>query len=110
MKFRLLRVFWAERPLGVAAALRGRHMLKSVGFAPIAAALVGVAVLVVGSQVRAGGDKVGYPEGFDKSVKFTTVDRAEVKQFRELYTSPTAIDAAKKGQPLPSGPVCTMFH
>jgi len=84
--------------------------MKSRGFAPIAAALIGAAVLAIGSQVRAGGDKVVYPDGFDKGVLFTTVDRADVKQFREFYTSQAAIDAAKKGQPLPSGTVITMVQ
>jgi hypothetical protein len=85
-------------------------MIKSRGFAPIAAALSAIVVVAVGSQVRAGGDKVVYPEAFDKGVRFTTVDRADVKQFREFYTSQAAIDAAKKGQPLPSGTVITMVQ
>jgi hypothetical protein len=32
------------------------------------------------------------------------------KQFREFYTSQAAIDAAKKGQPLPNGTVITMVQ
>ena len=41
---------------------------------------------------------------------FTTVDRPDNKQFRELYTSAEALDAAKKGEPLPSGTVITLIQ
>src|SRR2546423_12033074 len=85
-------------------------MLKSSGFAPIATALVSIGVFALATQVRAGGDKVVFPEGFDKGVLFTTVDRADNKQFREFYATQAALDAAKKGQPLPSGTVITMVQ
>ena len=85
-------------------------MLKSFGFAPVATALVGLGVVVFASHVRAGGDKVVFPEGFDKGVLYTTVDRADNKQYRELYTSQAAVDAAKKGQPMPDGTVITLVQ
>jgi hypothetical protein len=85
-------------------------MLKSSRFLPVATALIGVGVFALATQVRAGGDKVVFPEGFDKGVMFTTVDRADNKQFREFYASQAAVDAAKKGQPLPSGTVITMVQ
>ena len=62
------------------------------------------------SHVRAGGDKVVFPEGFDKGVLYTTVDRADNKQYREIYTSQAAVDAAKKGQPMPDGTVVTLIQ
>jgi hypothetical protein len=44
-------------------------------------------------------------------VLYTTVDRADNKQYRELYVSPpAAIEAAKKGEPLPSGTVLTLVQ
>ena len=67
-------------------------------------------VVALASQVRAGGDKVKFPEGFDKGVLFTTVDRADNKQYREVYTSQAAVDAAKKGEPLPDGTVITLVQ
>src|SRR6478736_5052558 len=85
-------------------------MLKRTFVLPIVAALVGAGVIALGAQVRAGGDKVVFPDGFDKGVLFTTVDRADNKQFREFYSSQAALDAAKKGQPLPSGTVVTMVQ
>src|SRR4029077_14209093 len=77
-------------------SIEGETMLKSSGFLPIATALVGLGIFALGTQVRAGGDKGVFPDGFEKGVLFTTVDRAYNKQFREFYTSHAALDAAKK--------------
>ena len=71
------------------------------------AALAAVSLTVA---VRAGGDKVAFPENYAKGVLYTTVDRADNKQYRELYTSKEAIDAAKAGNPIPSGTVLTMVN
>ena len=84
-------------------------MLKS-GFLPVATALAGVGMCALATHVRAGGDKVVFPEGFDKGVLYTTVDRADNKQYREIYTSPAAVEAAKKGQPMPDGTVVTLVQ
>lgn len=60
---------------------------------------------------RAGGDLVKFPENYAKGTLYTTVDRADNKQYRELYVSPPeAIAAAKKGEPLPSGTVLTLVQ
>jgi hypothetical protein len=76
--------------------------------AVVAAAAVAVADVV---PVRAGGDKVAFPENHAQGVLYTTVDRADNKQYRELYVNlPAAIDAAKKGEPLPSGTVLTLVQ
>jgi hypothetical protein len=74
----------------------------------IAAAAAALAALVIAGPVRAGGDKIAFPENHETSVLFTTVDRPDNKQFREFYTSAAALEAAKKGEPLPSGTVITM--
>ncbi len=62
------------------------------------------------TAVVAGGDRVKFPENYAAGVLYTTVDRADVKQFRELYTSPQAIAAAKAGMPLPDGTVVTIVQ
>ena len=85
-------------------------MLKGFGVGPIATALVGLGVVVFASHVRAGGDKVVFPENFNKGVLYTTVDRADNKQYREIYTSQAAVDAAKKGLPMPDGTVVTLVQ
>ena len=74
------------------------------------ASIAAVAVFTAVAPARAGGDKVAFPDNHATGVLFTTVDRADNKQFREFYTSAEALDAAKKGEPLPSGTVITLIQ
>jgi plastocyanin len=62
------------------------------------------------SVLHAGGDLVVYPEGFEKGVLYATIDRYDIKQHRELYASKAAVDAVRKGQPIPSGTVLTLVQ
>ena len=78
-----------------------------VTVASVATAVAAFAAVV---PACAGGDKVAFPENHAAGVLFTTVDRPDNKQFRELYTSAEALDAAKKGEPLPSGTVITLIQ
>jgi hypothetical protein len=87
----------------------GFIMISSKSVA-IACALAGASTLLVAIAARAGGDKIVFPADYDKGVLYTTVDRADNKQYRELYTSAAAVDAAKKGQPLPNGTVITLVQ
>ena len=74
------------------------------------AALAAFAALAA-VPARAGGDKIAFPEGFEKGVMYTTVDRADNKQYRELFVSPpAAVEAARKGEPLPHGTVLTLVQ
>jgi hypothetical protein len=72
------------------------------------AALLAAVTLTV--AVRAGGDKVVFPENYAKGVLYTTVDRADNKQYRELYSTPEAIAALKAGKAIPSGTVLTLVQ
>ena len=75
------------------------------------AAAGAVAALVGLTAARAGGDKITFPAEYQKGVLYTTVDRADNKQYRELYVTPaSALDAAKKGEPLPHGTVLTLVQ
>ena len=75
----------------------------------IAAAAAVIGGVVTGASVlHAGGDLVKYPEGYEKGVLYATIDRYDVKQYRELYASKAAVDAVRKGQPIPSGTVLTL--
>lgn len=56
----------------------------------------------------AGPEKIRFPEAFDKGVLYTTVDRHDVKQHRELYANEAAVKALRAGQPLPHGTVLTL--
>jgi hypothetical protein len=58
----------------------------------------------------AGPEDVTFPENYASGVLYATIDRADNKQYRELYTSAAAIEAAKKGEPLPSGTVITLVQ
>jgi len=40
-------------------------------------------------------------------VMYYSFDRPDVKQYRETFVTPAAIDALKNGQPAPSGTVIT---
>ena len=79
-------------------------------FAAVLAAAACVSAAGFTMSARAGGDKVAFPENYAKDVLYTTVDRADNKQYRELYASPEAVAAAKKGEPLPSGTVLTLVQ
>jgi plastocyanin len=76
----------------------------------LAAALGGVVGLGVAAQVSAGGDKVAFPAEFDKGTLYATLDRYDVKQYRELWATPAAVEAVRKGQPIPSGTVLTLVQ
>ena len=63
------------------------------------------------AQIRVSGDRVAFPERFAHGALYTTVDRADNKQFRELFVAPAAaIEAAKRGEPLPNGTVLTLVQ
>ena len=66
----------------------------------VASALAGVAAVAGGIMIahsQAMPDRIQFPEGFDKGVLYQTVNRADIKQFRELYTSKAAVDAVRAG-------------
>jgi Cytochrome P460 len=74
-------------------------------------ALAAAALMAIAFEVCAGGDKVAFPADFEKGVLYTTVDRADLKQHRELYaSSPAVVEAAKKSEPLPDGTVLTLVQ
>ncbi len=84
-------------------------MINRTRLAIVAAAGAAVALAVI--PVGAGGDKVAFPANYAQGVLYATVDRADNKQYRELYVSPpAAVEAAKKGEALPSGTVLTLVQ
>lgn len=76
----------------------------------VIAVSVVAALIPIAAQVRAGGDKIVFPEGFEKGVLYATLDRHDIKQFRELYSNKEAVDAIRKGQSIPSGTVLTLIQ
>jgi hypothetical protein len=70
-----------------------------------AAAIALAAGLLAKAEVWAGADQVAFPENWAKGVVYMQIDRPNNKQLTEYYVSQDAIEAAKKGMPLPSGTV-----
>ena len=66
------------------------------------------AASIVALGARAGGENVAFPKDF--GTLYATVDRADNKQYRELYASPAALEAMQKGQSIPSGTVLTLIQ
>jgi Cytochrome P460 len=84
-------------------------LLRSMILSAIAALIVTGAAVMSGHAQR--GDLIAFPADYAKGVLYSTIDRADIKQVRQLYaSSPAAIDAAKSGQPLPDGTVLTMVQ
>ena len=77
----------------------------------LAAALGAVTGCVLAVQVRAGGEKVAFPENYASGALYATVDRYDNKQYRELWATPaSAVEAARRGEPIPSGTVLTLIQ
>ncbi|HET9925435.1 MAG TPA: cytochrome P460 family protein [Methylomirabilota bacterium] len=75
----------------------------------VATAVV-AALGVAASRSSAGPDKIVFPASYKDGVLYTIADRYDVKQYRELYATPAAVQAAKEGKPLPSGTVLTLVQ
>jgi plastocyanin len=58
----------------------------------------------------AGPDKIAFPEGFDKGTLYAVVERHDIKQYRELYSTPEAVKAVREGRPIPHGTVLTLVQ
>ena len=69
-----------------------------------------LAMLCASTPALAGPEKIKYPSDYLKGVLYQTLDRPDNKQYRELYATPAAIEAVRKGQPIPSGTVLTLVQ
>ena len=58
----------------------------------------------------AGPEKISFPATYKTGVLYAIVDRPDIKQYRELYTTAEAVKAAKEGKPLPTGTVLTLVQ
>ena len=75
-----------------------------------AVALGSASGALVGYSALAGGDKIAFPDNYDKGTLYSVLDRYDIKQYRELYATPAAVEAVRKGQPIPSGTVLTLVQ
>ena len=69
-----------------------------------------VLAVAVSTGALAGPDNVRFPNDYLRGVLYQTVDRADVKQYRELYTQAEVVDAVRKGRPIPNGAVITLVQ
>ena len=58
--------------------------------------------LLACTPALAGPDKIKFPSDYLKGVLYQTLDRPDTKQYRELYAPAAAVEAVRKGQPIPS--------
>jgi plastocyanin len=83
------------------------HWFRRLTPVPVVAAAI-LSLVVPGA---AGPDKIAFPANWKDHVLYTTVDRYDIKQHRELYaSSQAAVDAMKAGRPLPDGTVLTLVQ
>jgi hypothetical protein len=66
-----------------------------------------VAALAAAASVHAGSDKIAFPNDYAKGVVYKSEDRPDNKQVRELFITREAVEAVRRGAPLPSGTVIT---
>ena len=82
-------------------------MSRAFRVIPIACAIVGLVL----TGVRAAGDRVAFPENYAAGALYWVQDRPANKQVREYYIAPAAaLQAARQGQPMPSGTVITVVQ
>src|SRR5690242_4910053 len=59
---------------------------------------------------KAGPDNVGFPDSYAKGVRWLVIDKPDRKELHEHYATPAALEAARRGQPMPSGTVFTVVR
>jgi hypothetical protein len=73
----------------------------------ITATVAIVAALAAAASVHAGSDTIAFPNDYAKGVVYKSEDRPDNKQVRELFITREAVEALRRGAPLPSGTVIT---
>jgi hypothetical protein len=84
--------------------------MKTTVLGGLAISLAAAAAATLALQVNAGGDLVKFPENYAKGKVYGSVDRPDIKEYREFYASAAALEAVKTGEPIPSGTVITLVH
>jgi plastocyanin len=72
--------------------------------------IVLLSAVFASTAALAGPEKIKFPSDYLRGVLYQTLDRPDTKQYRELYATPAAIDAVRKGQPIPAGTVLTLVQ
>ena len=72
--------------------------------------IVLLSAVFASTAALAGPEKIKFPSDYLRGVLYQTLDRPDAKQYRELYATPAAIEAVRKGQPIPAGTVLTLVQ
>jgi len=72
--------------------------------------VLAVCAAAVSTAALAGPEKIEFPSDYLKGVLYQTLDRHDVKQYRELYAPAEAVDAVRKGKPIPYGTKLTLVQ
>ncbi len=65
---------------------------------------------LVSTVAYAGPEKIKFPNDYLKGVLYQTLDRPDNKQYRELYAPAAAVEAVRRGKPIPHGTVLTLVQ
>jgi plastocyanin len=81
---------------------------RKISIAVSAACVAGGALIA--ATTMAGPENIKFPEGYEKGVLYSTLDRHDTKQYRELFSTPEAVKAVREGRPIPHGTVLTLVQ
>jgi plastocyanin len=71
---------------------------------------IALSLCLIPAAAFSGTENVQFPSDYLKGDRYGTLDRADTKQYRELYASPGVLEAVRKGKPIPSGAVLTLVQ
>src|SRR6266566_3914977 len=74
----------------------------------VVAMVAAVSGIVLAVEVRAGADRVAFPENYATGVMYLSIDKPEPKQVHQIYAMPDAFEAVLKEEPMPTGTVFTV--
>jgi len=69
-----------------------------------------LSLAIASTGAVAGPEKIKFPADYLKGQLYQTLDRPDTKQYRELYTQASVVDAVRRGKPIPSGAVLTLVQ
>ena len=93
--------------------LRGKRIKINTAISTAVGLAAGLATLGGGillAHSQAMPDRIKFPEGFEKGTLYTTVNRADIKQYRELYASAQAVKSVREGKGVPDGTVLMLVQ
>lgn len=74
------------------------------------ALLASLCAMAFVANVEAGPDNVSFPESYASGVRWLVIDKPDRRELHEHYVTPAAVEAARRGQAMPSGTVFTLVR